>query len=204
MQLTSNATSCFSGSLHGVCSICTVIPWCALYASSTITVDHKPFNIITYKNSLSSNNFPALYPLSIFKNLFFSLAGRNYTIYMNMSISIACGVGIWTEMQPYNYDSREKVKRHNTLVCISKAYWSNCYLLMLSCRLYGVLNLLHHPSVDANPWCGRFVASSISGSLHDVLLLHRHPFGCSVCCVIHRSQSSAYLNNDISIFILLI
>ena len=72
---------------------------CAPFALSSLGVlcmlrQPSPFNIITYKNLLSSNNFPALYPLSIFKNLFFSLAGRNYIINMNMYISIACGVGI--------------------------------------------------------------------------------------------------------------
>ena len=60
------AASSVSGSLHVVCSICTVIPRCALSACSLITVCHQPFNKITYQYSLSSYNFTALYQLNIF------------------------------------------------------------------------------------------------------------------------------------------
>ena len=56
-----NAASSVSGSLHVVCSICTVIPLCAPSATSSITVHHQPFNKITYQYSLSSYNFTALY-----------------------------------------------------------------------------------------------------------------------------------------------
>ena len=68
-----------------------------------------------------------------------------------------------------------KVKRHNTLVSNSNTYWTNCYLLMGSCRIDAVLSLLHHQSLDPYPWCDPFAASFISGSLYGVLLLLCHP-----------------------------
>ena len=69
----------------GVCSSCTIILGCAPHAASSITVDNQPFNIITYKYSLSSYNFLALYQLNVFKNLlvYWSVLKDNFQSYLN-------------------------------------------------------------------------------------------------------------------------
>ena len=45
-------------------SICILLPWCAPFAGSSISVDYQPFKIITHKYSLSSYIFPALNQLN--------------------------------------------------------------------------------------------------------------------------------------------
>ena len=82
----------------GVCSICTIILGCAPHAASSITVDRQPFNIITYKYSLSSYNFLALYQLNVFKNLlvYWSVLKDNFQSYFNYIFLISVQICICT------------------------------------------------------------------------------------------------------------
>ena len=46
-----------------------------------------------------------------------------------------------------------------------------CFICgIISHSILEVVRLLHHPSLDPYPWCDLFAASSISGSLHGLLL----------------------------------
>ena len=55
------------------CAPFAVIPWCVLYATSSITVEYRPFEIIACQCSLSSNNLPTLNCLNFPQDLFYLL-----------------------------------------------------------------------------------------------------------------------------------
>ena len=162
------------GRILGVCSPFAVIPWCALYAASSITVEYRPFKIIPYKYSLSSNNLPVFcIKLTEFflKICFIFCFVLNNTLppnlideivfilnYLYIAIAIVCGVDTWNITRESNLN------------------WFTGYLLIGSCLVHrwilGVLCLL-----------GSSVCFIIWSVLNKIILNHLYISIAIVCGV---------------------